>query len=232
MDARSVQRSISKSWRIVAKLGLGASFSNPTSLQVPGEIRDLALTEGVRYEEIYQKGLELVFYNFMLTDYSYFQFSWLGRESVRYAFYPNPFTKARTAADHHERLSELVRAGFLTHEEYLTIISDHHVSNRYPMFRYEHAENEYRAFHHPCAHLHIGHPPRGRWCVARALSPYAFTLLILKHHYTQEWQSVGADHADATGNVFESALLEERTSSREIAPEFLSHLERRTFRLD
>src|SRR4029077_833791 len=126
----------------------------------------------------------------------------------------------KDADHHHERLSELVQMGYLTHEGYLAIISDNHVSNRYPMFRDEPAEDEYRPFHHPCAHLHIAHPPRGRWCVTRALSPYAFTLLILKHHYTQEWQSVGADEADETGNIFESALVAERRSSPEIAPEF------------
>src|SRR5262249_50284767 len=157
---------------------------------------------------------------------------WIGKENVRYAFYPNPFAKARSAADHHDRLRELVQADYLTHEEYLAIISDHHVSNRYPMFRYEHAEGEYRPFHHPCAHMHIGHPPRGRWCVSRALSPYAFTLLMLKHHYTQEWQSIGADESYDTGNRFETDLLRERKSLKEISQTFLSSLEKKTFRLD
>jgi hypothetical protein len=232
MDARSVQRSIGKAWRAVDSLDLGAAFANPTSLRVSEEFRDLSLSDDARYEDIYRKGIELAHYNFMLTDYSYFQFSWLGKENVRYAFYPNPFAKAVSTPTNLERLRELEDAGWLTHEEYLAILSERHVANRDPMIRYEHAEGEYRAFHHPCAHLHIGHPPRGRWCVTRALTPYAFTMLILKHQYPREWQSCGADQADATGNVFETALLNERTSLPEIGPAFLSVLEKRTFRLD
>ena len=157
----------------------------------------------------------------------------MGKENVRYAFYPNPFAKELSSHNSHERISELLQAGLLTHEEYLTIISDHHVANRDPLIRYEHAELEYRAFYHPCAHLHIGHPPRGRWCVTRPLTPFAFTLLILKHQYPQEWRSSGHDATDTTtGNAFETRLLNERSALSEIAPAFLSETERRTFRFD
>jgi hypothetical protein len=183
MDARSVLRSINKAWNAVDGLGLGAAFANPTSLRVSEEFRDLILAQDARYEDIYRRGIELAYYNFMLADYSFFQFSWFGRESVRYAFYPNPFAKVSSSRADYERLRELEEAGWLTHEEYLAVLSDHHVANRDPMIRYEHAEGEYRAFHHPCAHLHIGRRPRGRWCVTRALTPFAFTMLILKHQY-------------------------------------------------
>lgn len=233
MDARSVQRSINKAWKTVDDLGVGAAFANPSSLRISDEFRELSLTDTARYEEIYRKGMELVHYNFMLTDYSYFQFSWFGKENVRYAFYPNPFAKSTSTPANLDRLRELEEAGWLTHEEYLAVLSDHHVANRYPMIRYEHTENEYRAFHHPCAHLHIGHPPRGRWCVARALTPFAFTMLVLKHQYPSEWQSCGDDATDiTTGNTFETNLLNERRSLHEIDLAFLSLAERRSFRLD
>lgn len=233
MDARSVQRSISKSWTVVQQMGLGRSFANPTSLPISEAFRDISLANNARYEEIYRKGMELVHYNFMLTDYSYFQFSWFSKDNVRYAYYPNPFARERSMLADHQRLRELEEAGWLTHEEWLAVISDHHVANRDPMIRFEHAENEYRAFHHPCAHLHIGHPPRGRWCVARVLTPVAFTMLILKHQYPQEWQSRGNDRADATtGNTFETHLLKERQSLEEIALAFFSHTERQTFRFE
>lgn len=232
MDGRSVQRSISKAWTVVYGLELGAAFANATSLRVSDEFRDLSLYEQSRYEDIYQKGIELAHYNFMLTDYSYFQFSWFGKENVRYAFYPNPFASAVAGLGSIERLRELEEAGWLTHEEYLAILSERHVANRDPMIRYEHAAGEYRAFHHPCAHLHVGHPPRGRWCVARALTPYAFTMLILKHQYPRQWQSCGASEADATGNRWETALLQERALLPEIGPDLLTALEKQTFRLD
>ena len=76
MDGRRLQRSIAKSWRAIHELGLGASFANPVSLPVSTDFRDISLAPDARYEEIYRKGMELVHYNIMLTDYSYFQFSW------------------------------------------------------------------------------------------------------------------------------------------------------------
>lgn len=233
MDGRRFQRSIAKCWRAIDELGLGASFANPVSLPVSEEFRNISLAPGTRYEDIYRKGMELVHYNIMLTDYSYFQFSWFGRENVRYVYYPNPFAKDRSALVDHERLRTLQEEGWLTLEEYLAILSDFHVANRDPMVRYEHAQNEYRPFHHPCAHLHIGHPPRGRWCVARALTPFAFTLLILKHQYPDEWQLFG-DEADdnTTGNTFETNLLNERRSLDEIEVGLFSPAERRSFRFD
>ena len=48
-----------------------------------------------KYEDIYKKGLGLSYYNFMLEDYSYFQFSVEMRgksiQKLRYAFYSNPY---------------------------------------------------------------------------------------------------------------------------------------------
>src|SRR4051812_35829777 len=117
MDARSVQRSINRAWRVIAGLEIGSAFANPTSLRVSEEFRDLSLSENTRYEDIYRKGMELVHYNFMLTDYSYFQFSWFGKENVRYAFYPNPFADSLVAHTSLERLREIEEAGWLTHEE-------------------------------------------------------------------------------------------------------------------
>jgi hypothetical protein len=233
MDARSVRRSISKGWTLVDQMGIGSSFAKPTSLDVSDAFRDISLADDSRYEEIYQKGIELVHYNFMLTDYSYFQFSWFGKDNVRYVYYPNPFARERSTMGDTQRLRELEEAGWLTHEEYLSILSDYHVVNRDPMIRYEHAEGEYRAFHHPCAHLHIGHPPRGRWCVARVLTPFAFTMLVLKHQYPQEWQLFGEDRMDSTtGNSFETGLIRERQALNEVPFSFFSITERQTFRFD
>src|SRR5271167_3266702 len=107
MDARSVQRSISKSWTAVDQMGLGRSFANPTSLRVMEAFRDISLAKDARYEEIYRRGMELVHYNFMLADYSYFQFSWFGNDNVRYVYYPNPFAKERSTLTDHQRLREL-----------------------------------------------------------------------------------------------------------------------------
>jgi len=65
------------------------------------------------------------------------------------------------------------------------------------------------------------------------LTPFAFTMLILKHQYPQEWQSRGNNRADATtGNTFETHLLKERQSLEEIALAFFSRTERQTFRFD
>ena len=162
----------------------------------------------------------------MLTDYSYFQFSWSVPDSVRYAYYPNPFEGS--VADF-KRQRELVESGLITQDEYLSILRDARLDPRVPLLRYEHAPDQYRGLHHPCSHFHIGHHADNRWALNRFLTPFAFTLLILKHYYGAVWRDLGRDEADECGNSFESKLIEEKTNCRPISDALFSAIEARSF---
>jgi hypothetical protein len=165
-------------------------------------------------------------YNFLRTDYSYFQFSWSSPERVRYAFYPNPFEGS--AADF-KRRRELVESGLITQDEYLSMLRDARLDPRVPLLRYEHAPDQYKGLHHPCSHFHIGHHADNRWALNRLLTPLAFTLLILKLYYGSVWRELGLDEADECGNSFETALIEEKTNCRPIRDALFSALEARSF---
>src|SRR6266436_2332379 len=91
MERRDVQNGINRSWKIVDLLDLGETFSNGAPLEINEEFRDLILSNETDFTQIYLAGLNLSHYNFLIADYSYFQFSCLGRDRVRYAYYPNPF---------------------------------------------------------------------------------------------------------------------------------------------
>ncbi len=121
MQSSDVRSGIQRSWETVNNLALGETFSNPLPLTVDEQFRDIVLSPDSSYMDVYLMGLNRSQYNFLLVDYSYFQFSWAKLDHVRYAYYPNPFlgpTEASVAE--FKRRRELVEAGMITHEEYLT----------------------------------------------------------------------------------------------------------------
>jgi hypothetical protein len=165
-----------------------------------------------------------------MSDYSFFQFSWSGTDRVRYAYYPNPFIAGRKdELDNFRRRRELVEAGMITHEEYLSLLRDAPVESRVPVIRYENAPDQHNGLRHPCSHFHIGHHSDNRWALNRILTPLAFTLLVLKHYYGAEWSRRGSDERDSHGNVFESRLIEEKKNCRPILGSFFSEAEAKSF---
>src|SRR5215472_6389700 len=91
MECSAVQNSIYRAWKMVDLMELGETFANGAPLGVNEGFRDLILSDESRYVTVYLAGLNLSHYNFLLVDYSYFQFSWSDPDCVRYAYYPNPF---------------------------------------------------------------------------------------------------------------------------------------------
>lgn len=177
MNRTDVTRGINKTWEIASKLNLNESFANAGLLPLNEEFRDLILSSKTTYSSVYVAGLSLSHYNILLTDYSYFQFSWDRENYVRYAYYPNPFISGKdNELESFRRLQELVESGLLQHEEYLTILSERSAMSGIPMLRYENAPDQRKKFAHPCSHFHIGFHSENRWPVRRILTPYAFSL--------------------------------------------------------
>lgn len=163
---------------------MNESFANAGLLPLNEEFRDLILSSKTTYSSVYVAGLSLSHYNILLTDYSYFQFSWDRENYVRYAYYPNPFISGKdNELESFRRLQELVESGLLQHEEYLTILSERSAMSGIPMLRYENAPDQRKKFAHPCSHFHIGFHSENRWPVRRILTPYAFSLLVFKNYY-------------------------------------------------
>jgi hypothetical protein len=226
MDRRSVQKGISRSWEAVNGLGIGETFANGAPLDVVEEFRNIILSDDTDYITVFLAGLRLSHYNFLLIDYSYFQFSHANIGRIRYAFYPNPF--AQNLADF-KRWQELVGAGYLTQEEYLGMLRDTRADFRIPVIRYENAPGQHKGLRHPCSHFHIGHHSDNRWAINRVLTPLAFVLLVVKLYYGTVWREIGDDETDAFGNILESCLVRERTNCRLIDEVLFTKAEERSF---
>lgn len=140
------------------------------------------------YNLIYETGLSLSHYNFILKDLAYFQFSHSAESEWALAYYPNPrvsgspdalieFTELKDAADR----------GDINDEELSSLASSLQVGNYIPRIRFEYSERQYRRVRHPGAHFHIGMSGEDRWASSRKLSPRSFGLLIAKHYYPDLW---------------------------------------------
>lgn len=225
MTPREFLQSVRASWDLVERLGLALSFSNPWSLDVDPDFRDVTLGRLSRYEDIYLLGLRRSYYNFILGEYSFFQFA-AGSDWARYAFYPNPF-RARDDEMLRDLDSEL-KEGAISFEEFSQILAEESATTNVAPIRYEYAPLQYREFNHPCAHMHIGHHSGNRWPVARRLSPAAFTMIVMRQCYGEEWISLG----DAQGGR-EPSLNERMAVERErcyhLGEEHFSGAERRLF---
>ena len=197
MDRRDIQTGIFRSWEFVSSMDLGESFANGAPLEIKSEFRDLVLRSEADYVTIYLAGINWSHYNFVLSDFSFFKYSWLPDESVRYAYYPNPFYNGKV--EDLKRRRELVEAGMITEEENLVILRDEGIDPRAPLMRYEYAPKQYKELFHPCSHFHIGHHDDNRWATNRILSLLAFTLLILKHYYGPVWKEAGESEGDPNG---------------------------------
>lgn len=230
MDREDVRRGIARSWREVDGLGLGETFSGPMPLSVNVQFRDLLLSSGSSYRSVYLAGLEMSHYNFLLADYSFFQFGWDSEDKVRYAYYPNPFAVSflSETADLAYLRAE-VRAGMITNEEYLEVLQEAPFDPRVPTVRYENAPDQFKGLAHPCSHFHFGHLSEDRWPLNRILTPLAFTLLILKFYYGDLWRARGDDASDQSGNKFDSKLIEEKTGCSLVPNDLFSVLESRSF---
>jgi hypothetical protein len=232
IERQNVQSGILKSWSVANSLNLGETISSPAPLGMNEEFRDLLLEAKTSYVDLYTRGLQLSHYNFLLNDYSYFQFSYSAPNHVRYAYYPNPFTgepvndSISSVAHWREELEEDI----ITHEQYLDLLRGLGPEMRAPVLRYENAPNQYKPFHHPCSHFHFGFHSNNRWPARRVLTPFAFTLLVLKNYYGEVWRAMGIDDNDPFGNSFENKLVEERVKHcRLIGDELFSSLESQTF---
>ena len=84
---------------------------------------------------------------------------------------------------------------------------------------------------HPCSHFHLGHHSENRWAINRVLTPLAFTLLVLKQYYSEEWEVLGDNAQVEFGNIFEGELIQERTNCRAIGDDLFTANEGRSFHL-
>lgn len=232
MRRSDLESGIIRSWGFFENSGVAETLSNPSSLLVCDDFRETALRTDAHHVEIYLCGLKSQNYNILLNDYSFIQYSWEKDEHYRYAFYPNPFgSRSPEGRINFLKKRKMVTEGIISEEEFLTLLDESQNEGFIPILRYENSPEQYDEFAHPCSHLHIGTHGENRWAFQRALSPLAFSMLVVKQYYPDEWKVFGEDATDSEyKNRFERALVFERENScRILHPHHFSDFEERSF---
>lgn len=229
MNRDDVVRGIMKTWDTADDLGLAQIFGTSGVLGVNEDFRDLIFSDSSSYDAIYMKGLELSHYNILLSDFSYFQFSWEGRDLVRYAYYPNPFIASAEDVRYMKEKEELLAAQLISHEDFLLLLKSKGSVSGVPMLRYENAPAQRSPFYHPCSHMHIGFHSENRWAVNRVLTLYAFSLLVFKHYYGGCWRSFGDNAEIEYKNDLERMLVDEKANCFVVDEALFEEVERRSF---
>ena len=107
------------------ELGLLRTVSNLSSLPVSDDFNRILLFPESLYEDIYLTGSRLSHFNFMIKDFSYYQFSHNSRDSWRLAFFPNPWAAgANNIEEKIEEWEALQETGDLTDEAGMQLIDE------------------------------------------------------------------------------------------------------------
>jgi len=231
MDAPEFIRQIGHAWNLFdVDLNLGRAMICPVLLLADDEVRRVAMEPESSYAEIYRVGLSRSAYNFILQDYSYFQFSWESEHAWRMAYFPNPWitgvADAQEAVEHWEAMEAV---GYLTHEEASDLIGELPYMASVPPIRFEYSRSQYREISHPAAHFHIGRDVDNRWPCAVLLGPLAFSMMIARLYYPEHWRPrssfEGASAADCLDLRFAEVI-----QGSQVVHDF-TRVERRTLHL-
>lgn len=201
-----------------------------SSLTPSEEFHRLALRGEGSYAELYRAGLRNRDYNFLLTDFSYFQFYYQqlrGRFELRYAFYPNPFPVISFQI--FCRQFECDPGEPDSHDLYLQHLDELEERDLVPPLRYEVSFTQFNELVHPTAHLHVGLHGSSRWPVERILLPEAFALFISKHFYHESWRDNGRPKEGSTDptNTFDIRYFAAKASSQVVESDYFTGQERR-----
>lgn len=230
MNKNSVRSGVFKSWDLLKVISLAGEFSDPNPIRPSEEFKKTALSDEVTYEELYLIGLKYKDFNLSLVDFSYMQFGISEEKHVRYAYYPNPFlgTTHQSLSELNE-LREYLDEGVIDAEEYLQKITELRKTQHPPLIRYENAPRQYVERTHPCSHFHLGHHDNNRWPVRRLLTPLAFSMIVARHFYPQNWVSHAnislKGRSDEPDNFYE----EERRECNVLGDDLFSNREDRLF---
>lgn len=169
-------------------IGIVRTVSTLHSLSVNAEFNEIALDSDSMYKEIYLRALSLSYYNFLLEDYSVFQFSMKSEDEWRLAYLPNPWvTGVSTALSSISEWEALEEIGLYDQEDVAMLLGELPYHSSVPAIRFEYSAEQYAEFTHPGGHFHIGRDTDNRWATSRKFSPLLFVMMITKLYYRDKW---------------------------------------------
>lgn len=219
MNRADFERSIREAFNLLVKVDLSSWDLQITlrSLEPHPEFRRVAYSSDTAYQDVFKAGLRYRAYNFVLSEYSYFQFwhdSKRDARTLRYAYYTNPFDITLAQRVMAERGDE--QSTMETSDMYQQALEDSPLVIGKPPIRYDLDLDSHRELAHPSAHLTVGAYMNNRWPVARVLTPKLFVLFVCKHYYPDYWTLMNRKTKSSEGfiNSFDQALAEEKRASR------------------
>lgn len=176
------------------------------------------------HKHIYDKAMELKNYDFILTDGSIFQFDFrenpTNGNSARYAFYQFPYDCETYEQFLLSEDSSYRVMGEELREEYNQKATEAGIIPYPVSFRYDLAYSSYLECVHSASHMHFGMQNSIRVPLSRILTPYAFTIFILRQVYYGEWKKFSATHG------FMDAVRYTKTSSSPLEAAHFSDTEK------
>lgn len=150
------------------------------------------------YKLVYDTAISNGDYDILLTDDSFFQFSYLKSEDrfvIKYSYYPNPYNFQSFL----QFKSNLIKENVISEEEQN---DDYTIDCLYEQYkieadlkkeiismRYDYDEFEYSELCHPISHLHIGLYDETRIPINYVMLPELFVQNVVMLIYSKEWKT-------------------------------------------
>lgn len=144
------------------------------------------------YKEVWEICFAEKFYNFLLQDYSLFQFRADFHSPVyNYCFYESPH-RILAYTDYVQsefNLSdeELQEIGDLLRYDYEGFLSSSEYKEDTTPVRYDYDPLRYLEARHPASHMHMGHNNNIRIRTKKLLKPLSFLEFVLRQYYPEKW---------------------------------------------
>lgn len=149
----------------------------------------LGVFQGKDYVTIFDKAMENADYDLLLSDFSFFQFSYAGTDEgtkIRYAFYEAP----RRYPTYEEFLRvygfDSKECGDCFDSEYEQAIIEARLKTSVVPVRYD-CGPTHKALEHPYCHIHVGFDNEVRIPLSRSLTPQAFVAFTVRQVYREAW---------------------------------------------
>lgn len=204
MDNRTFNSSIREAYSFLIEVGLARECISINTLPVNSDFNKAALKGAPSHESLFFKGLELGYYNLLMSDYSFFQFSLTSeapREELRLAYYANPMSYITELQPSNPQediitLEEMFSNGEIDFEEFTQALSESSTNISSPIIRYDVSFNQFKKeepLEHPIAHLHLGINNSSRVATDRIFSPKFFVMFIIRTFYYNYWKKKQVD---------------------------------------
>lgn len=162
------------------------------------------------YIAVYHKFVETFKYDFLLFDDSLLQYSYErdqnGHPLIKYSYYQFPFDFP--TYEEYLLSNDLTyeEAGDLFRHDYEQELSEASARVYLTPIRYDYDVTQYTEGVHPASHIHIGYMNSIRLPVCMILTPFMFTLFVVKQCYYNDWLSLvsSAEFLNALGTSRQS----------------------------